>query len=77
MRKINQDKLNHLGRLRENSNLDRQTAAQKLECSEAFLSQIEKKGSLKKPSVNVAQKMCEVYGCSLDDIYPKKKAIWG
>lgn len=73
MKKIKIDKLNNIGKLREDSCIDRRTAAKNLECSEAFLCQIEKKGTAKKPSVSTAQKMCILYKCTLDDIFPSKR----
>jgi DNA-binding XRE family transcriptional regulator len=74
VKKLNADKLNNLGRLRENSNLDRRSAAKELGCSEAFLSYIERVGASKKPSVATAQKMCKLYKCKLEDIFPINKS---
>lgn len=87
-RTLKPDKLNHLAALRENAGLNRKEAAAKLDCTEACLCQLEKKFEKKivpgadeprkrKPSINMAQKMCEEYKCTLEDIFPtiKSKAV--
>ena len=75
LRTVNVDKLNHLGKLREDKMLDRKTVSKEIGCSEVFLSQIERKGATKRPSVNTAQKMCKLYKCSLEDIFPQNKKV--
>ena len=72
MRKPHTDKLNKLGKLRESVGKTRAEVVQAIGINRSFLSQIEMIGTNKKPSVKTAQKLCELYECSLEDIFPMK-----
>ncbi|WP_080062656.1 helix-turn-helix domain-containing protein [Ruminiclostridium hungatei] len=81
MRKIKADKLNILGRLREDVGLKREEVEahiKKLEipdlsCSTSYLCKLEKLGTDKKPSLELAIELCKMYKCRLEDIYPNLK----
>lgn len=76
-RKVQDNKLNHLGKLRINSLLTRVEAAKELRCTLAFLCIVEKKGSQSLPSPEMAKKMCDLYKCTMDEIYDYKKKKTG
>jgi len=69
MRKIKVDKLNKLGKQRNQSGYEREEAAKLLGCTTAHLCKIEKIGTLSKPSLALLEKMCEIYGCTLNDLF--------
>ncbi|EGD47062.1 hypothetical protein Cpap_1454 [Ruminiclostridium papyrosolvens DSM 2782] len=81
LRKTKVDKLNALGRLRENVGLKREDVESKvkalqsaeLSCSISYLCKLEKLGTDKKPSLQLALELCKMYGCKLEDIYPDLK----
>lgn len=81
MKKIKPDKLNVLGKLRENCGLRREDVEAKirdleildLSCSVSYLCKLEKLGTDKKPSIELALELCKIYKCKLEDIYPKLK----
>lgn len=67
------DTINQRGKLREKKSLSRKEAAEKLGCTQMCLSYVERKVNPKKPSIDLALKMCGLYGCTLEDIYPAPK----
>jgi transcriptional regulator with XRE-family HTH domain len=84
MKKVRVDRLNALGKLRESSNLSRKDVVKKVvdsgfRCTEAHLCQIEKQGTKRKPSLDLAKKLAELYRCSIDNFFPsfekKKEAM--
>lgn len=81
LRKTKADKLNVLGKLRENVGLKREDVEAQikdlrivdLSCSASYLCKLEKTGTDKKPSLELALELCKMYKCKLEDIYPNLK----
>ena len=61
--------INHLKELRINAGLPTvKEAGKKLSCSDSMIFQCE--SGVKVPGRKLATKMCEVYKCTMSDIYP-------
>jgi DNA-binding XRE family transcriptional regulator len=75
LRKVKPDQLNHLGKLREETGLSREQVAEELGCTVQLLGQIEKKGTKQKPRPDKAWKLCDLYDCKLEDIYPRESMV--
>lgn len=74
MRQVNPDKLNHLGKLREDANVTRSKVVEAAKCTKQYLSHIEKKGvDVSGLGIEIAKEMCALYKCTLEDIFPSKK----
>jgi len=72
-RNVNITNLNNIGMLRIRAGLTRVQVATECNISTQFISQFEKKKPTRKPSSELAQKLCVLYGCTMNAIFPIKK----